>query len=190
VTAGIVAVGVLALLAAVGVVGFREVIYSAMSLAANMVLLAVLFLLLNAQFLAAVQVIIYAGAVMVLFIFIIALLSPGAEEEHPGRDPRFGLGLVVLAYITVQVYALATNGTTYDKTSHTLRGATIARQADPRDTGFNYTYDAVNSAGNIETVGGQLFTTFILPFEITSAILLVAAMGAVYLTRRPAGTGS
>jgi NADH-quinone oxidoreductase subunit J len=187
VTAGIVVTGALALLAAVGVVGFRETIYSALSLAANMVLLAVLFLLLNAQFLAAVQVIIYAGAVMVLFVFIIALLNPGAEEEHPARDPRFGLGLVVLAYITVQVYALATNGTTYDKNSsqHPLRGATIARQADPRDTSFGFTPDVVNSGGNVQTVGGQLFTTFILPFEITSAILLVAAIGAVYLTRKP-----
>jgi len=185
VTAAIVAVGVVAVLSALGVVFAPQTIYSALSLVGNMVALAVLFLLLNAQFLAAVQIIIYAGAVMVLFVFIIALLNPGAEDR-PVQDGRFWVGLLVVVYITFQVYALATNGITYDKNSpdHTLRGQAIAQQADPNDTGFQFSYDAVNRAGNVQTVGGQLFTTFILPFEITSMVLLVAAIGAVYLTRK------
>jgi NADH-quinone oxidoreductase subunit J len=74
---------VLAFLGAVGVVLSRRTLYSALSLVLNMVALAVLFLLLDAQFLAAVQIIVYAGAVMVLFVFIIALLAPGAEERIP-----------------------------------------------------------------------------------------------------------
>ena len=185
-TAAIAAVGVLAVLSAAGVVFASQTIYSAMSLVGNMVALAVLFLLLNAQFLAAVQIIIYAGAVMVLFVFIIALLSPGAEDR-PVQDGRFWVGVLAVVYVTLQVYTLANNGTTYDKSSpqHTLRGQAIAQQADRNDGGFQYTYDAVNRAGNVQTVAGQLFTTFILPFEITSIVLLVAAIGAVYLTRKP-----
>jgi NADH-quinone oxidoreductase subunit J len=177
--------GALALLSGIGVVAARKTIYSALSLVANMVSLAVLFLLLNAQFLAAVQVIIYAGAVMVLFVFIIALLSPGAED-HPPRDYRLGLGLAAVALLTVQVFALANNGTTYakDTPQHTLHGEQLAKQADPKDPAFQFTPDNVNKAGNVQTVGGQLFTTFLLPFEITSLLLLVAAIGAVYLTRR------
>lgn len=189
-TAAIVAVGAVALLAALGVVFLPQTIYSALSLVANMVSLAVLFLLLNAQFLAAVQVIIYAGAVMVLFVFIIALLNPG-EEEHPGRDGRLWIGLVAAVYITVQIYALATNGITYDRTTpaHQLRGQQLAQRVDPRDPAFRYTYQAVNANGNVQSVAGELFTTFLLPFEITSGLLLVAAIGAVYMTRRESTTG-
>lgn len=179
-------VGAMALLSAVGVVAAPRTIYSALSLVGNMICLAVLFLLLNAQFLAAVQVIIYAGAVMVLFVFIIALLNPGADER-PHADPRLGIGLVAIAYVTVQIFALAGNGITYDKNSpdHTLRGQQIARLADPKDNvSFQYTVNDVNANGNVQTVGGSLFTTFLLPFEITSLLLFVAAIGAVYLTRR------
>jgi NADH-quinone oxidoreductase subunit J len=184
VTALTVVVAALAFLSAVGVVGFSQTIYSALSLIANMVCLSVLFLLLNAQFLAAVQVIIYAGAVMVLFVFIIALLNPGAEDRPDRSSLRYGLGVVAIAYVVVQFYILATNGTTFNKDTHVLRGQTLALRANPHDPGFQFTTDAVNAAGNVQTTGGQLFTTFLLPFEITSLLLLVAAVGAVYLTRR------
>jgi NADH-quinone oxidoreductase subunit J len=180
--------GVLAFFSAVGVVAAPRTIYSALSLVLTMISLAVLFLVLNAQFLAAVQVIIYAGAIMVLFVFIIALLSPGSgtEEEEPARDWRLMVGLIAVAYITVQVFVLATNGTTYDKNTHVLRGVALSQAAMPDDKiSFQYRPDDVNANGNVQTAGGSLFTTFLLPFEITSLLLLVAAIGAVYLTRRP-----
>jgi NADH-quinone oxidoreductase subunit J len=185
--------GALALVSAIGVVSFRSTIYCALSLVANMVFLAVLFLLLNAQFLAAVQVIIYAGAVMVLFIFIIALLSPGAEDA-PRLDLRFLVGVVAVFYVTLQIFFLVGNGTTYQKgatacTSATqqqcvqdpLRGAQVGQASHPEH--LDFFADDVNQAGNVQVVGGQLFTTFLLPFEITSLLLFVAAIGAVYLTR-------
>src|SRR4029077_2545699 len=191
VTALVLIVASLAFLSALGVVGFSQTIYSALSLIANMVCLSVLFLLLNAQFLAAVQVIIYAGAVMVLFVFIIALLNPGAEDRPDRNSLRYGLGVVAIAYVAVQFYILATNGTTFNKDTQVLRGQTLALRANPHDPSFQFTNDAVNAAGNVQTTGGQLFTTFLLPFEITSLLLLVAAVGAVYLTRRtPAAAGS
>jgi NADH-quinone oxidoreductase subunit J len=179
-------VGAISLLTAIGVVASRKTIYSALSLVGNMVSLAVLFLLLNAQFLAAVQVIIYAGAVMVLFIFIIALLSPSAEDTIV-QDRRFWVGIVVVGVITLQIFALANNDVTRDKTgAHpVLRGQKLAQAANPSDPAFQFNVDDVNKAGNVQTAGGQLFTTFLLPFEITSLLLLVAAIGAVYLTRRP-----
>ena len=186
-------VGVLALISAIGVVSFRSTIYCALSLVANMVFLAVLFLLLNAQFLAAVQVIIYAGAVMVLFVFIIALLSPGSEDT-PRFDLRFLIGMVAVFYVTLQIFFLVGNGTTYDKNAtacntaaqqqcskQPLHGAQVGQASHPEQ--LTYYPDDVNAAGNVQTVGGQLFTTFLLPFEITSLLLFVAAIGAVYLTR-------
>jgi len=186
-------VGVLALISAIGVVSFRSTIYCALSLVTNMVFLAVLFLLLNAQFLAAVQVIIYAGAVMVLFVFIIALLSPRAEDT-PRLDLRFLVGLVAVFYVTLQIFFLVGNGSTYQKgavactsaaqqqcVKTPLRGAQVGQVSQPQQ--LSYFPDDVDAAGNVQTVGGQLFTTFLVPFEITSLLLFVAAIGAVYLTR-------
>jgi NADH-quinone oxidoreductase subunit J len=176
-----------ALVSAAGVVLSARSIYSALCLVGNMVSLAVLFLLLNAQFVAAVQVIIYAGAVMVLFVFIIALLDPGHDPDYEGprRDPRLWVGIVAVGYITAQVFALAVNGTTYSKTDNVLQGQRLAQAALPGDQhSFSFTPDAVNAAGNVQVLGRELFTTFLLPFEITSLLLFVAAIGAVYLTRR------
>ncbi len=188
--------GVMALASAIGVVSFRSTIYCALSLVTNMVFLAVLFLLLNAQFLAAVQIIIYAGAVMVLFVFIIALLSPGAEDT-PRLDMRFLVGLVAVFYVTLQIFFLVGNGSTYDKGATACDSQQQAQQKQCSPTplhggqvgqasggqALSYYPDDVNTAGNVQTVGGQLFTTFLLPFEITSLLLFVAAIGAVYLTR-------
>ena len=169
-------------LSSVGVVLSRQTIYSALSLVLTVALLAVIFLLLNAQFLFAVQVIIYAGAVMVLFVFIIALLNPEAEDR-PTLDWRGTVGLLGVAITTILVFVTARNGTTY--TAQVLHGQQIGAADDPYRT-FSFPVDAVNANGNVQTVGGQLFTTFLLPFEITSLLLLVAAIGAVYLTRRSA----
>jgi NADH-quinone oxidoreductase subunit J len=193
VTALTIVVGILALVSAIGVVSFRSTIYCALSLVGNMIMLATLFLLLNAQFLAAVQVIIYAGAVMVLFIFIIALLSPGSEDG-PSLDLRFMVGIVAVVYVTLQIMFLVGNGKTYDTTAVACTSATQqdcsktplrgGRNGSAVNPGaLSFFPDDVNRAGNVQVLGGQLFTTFLLPFEITSLLLIVAAIGAVYLTR-------
>ena len=186
----------LALAAGLGVVIPRSPVRSALSLVLCIGLLAVIFLTLNAQFLFAVQLIIYAGAVVVLFIFIIALLSP-SSEDRPILDWRMVVGLVATVAITAAFVFMAHNGITYDANG-TFHGAVAggggtASGGDPYNS-FAYTPCAVNNAGgpncsnplggNTQTVAGQLFTTFLLPFEITSLLLLVSAIGAVYLTRR------
>ncbi|HZB97905.1 MAG TPA: NADH-quinone oxidoreductase subunit J [Candidatus Sulfotelmatobacter sp.] len=185
--------GLVALLGALGVVAFPQTIYSALSLLATIGSLAVLFLLLNAQFLFAVQLIIYAGAIVVLFIFIIALLNP-ENEDRPIVDRRLLAGLAAVVVLTGGVFVLARNGVTFSDSSGfraTQVGAEGATPCDPSAPGtcsdpyhaFGFPADKVNEAGNIQATGGQLFTTFLLPFEITSLLLIVAAVGAVYLTR-------
>jgi NADH-quinone oxidoreductase subunit J len=170
----------LAAVSAIGVVFSRQTIYSALSRVVTVTMLAVLFLLLNAQFLFAVQLIIYAGAVMVLFVFIVALLSPDAEDR-PTLDLRAVIGVLGVVVVTALVFIAARNGITYN--TNGFHGAAVGTASNPYHT-FNFPQDAVNNAGNVQTVAGQLFTNYLLPFEITSMLLLVAAIGAVYLTRR------
>ncbi|MFZ0128189.1 MAG: NADH-quinone oxidoreductase subunit J [Candidatus Dormiibacterota bacterium] len=170
----------LAAVSSLGVVLSRQTIYSALSLVLTVSMLAVLFLLLNAQFLFAVQLIIYAGAVMVLFVFIVALLSPDAEDR-PVFDARAIIGTLGVIVVTALVFIAARNGITYSTNGfHAL----AAGSAGNPYHSFSFPPDAVNNAGNVQTLASQLFTNYLLPFEITSMLLLVAAIGAVYLTRR------
>jgi len=150
----------LALLGAVGVVLFRNPIASVLSLVLVMFALSVHFLLLSAQFLFAVQIIVYAGAVMVLFLFVIALLGPGRELAS-SRMPRQGwLAVVVAAGFAVLLASLLGNLTYHQPASTNL-----------------------DLFGTVEKVAIGLFTTYLYPFELTSLILLVAAVGAIYLSR-------
>jgi NADH-quinone oxidoreductase subunit J len=182
-TAALYIVGALTLICAVNVVVSRQTIYSALSLVLAVGLLSVMYLLLNAQFLFAVQIIIYAGAVMVLFVFIIALLSP-SDEDRPRVDLRLVAGLLCAIGISVAVFALASRNV--PASGALFPGAQYGSASDvsPNYSSFAFTYNDVNAHGNVQTVAGQLFTTYVLPFEITSMILLVAVIGAVYLTRR------
>ncbi|MFN2581344.1 MAG: NADH-quinone oxidoreductase subunit J, partial [Candidatus Dormibacteria bacterium] len=160
----------LAAISGLGVVLSRTTIYSALSLVITVVMISVVFLLLNAQFLFAVQVIIYAGAVMVLFVFIIALLNPEAEDR-PALDYRTIVGIAAVAAVTILVFVTARNGVTFN--GDTFHGHQVGAASDPFHT-FSFPGDQVNAAGNVQTVAGQLFTTYLLPFEITSLLLLVA----------------
>jgi NADH-quinone oxidoreductase subunit J len=186
---------ILVAISSLGVVLSPQTIYSALSLVLTVGLLGVIFLVLNAQFLFAVQLIVYAGAVMVLFVFIIALLDPVSEERARLTDPRFILAILAIAGICTAVFIAARNGVTYDTSCTTQAAACMhgyqvgsdSAASDPYDT-FGFPAAAVNQAGNVQTLANQLFHTYVLPFEITSLLLLVAAIGAVYLTRRTGPT--
>ena len=153
------------LVTAAGVIGFRRPIYNALSLVANMLGLAVLFLMLNAQFLFAAQVIVYAGAVMVLFVFIIALLNPVSDLSLGRRGSEWVWGAVFGVIFAVLLAALLYN-----------RGLT----GKPG----TFTPEAISAVGNVQTIGTALYTRFLFPVEVTSVLLLVAAVGAVYLAMR------
>jgi NADH-quinone oxidoreductase subunit J len=153
------------LVTAVGVVAFRKPMYNALSLVANMLGLAVLFLMLNAQFLFAAQIIVYAGAVMVLFVFIIALMNPEADISFQPRGTEWIYGVVFGVIFAALLTALLFN-----------RGLTGRPGA--------FTPEVIAAAGNVQTVGTALYTRFLFPVEVTSVLLLVAAVGAVYLAMR------
>ncbi|HEX6350844.1 MAG TPA: NADH-quinone oxidoreductase subunit J [Candidatus Dormibacteraeota bacterium] len=142
-----------------GVVLFKEPIRNVLSLVVVMLSLAVLFLLLSAQFVFAVQVIVYAGAVMVLFLFVILLLGPVREQGTVRLPWQIFISAVVIAAFAGFLVAM-------------LRGVTY-RTPGPADPLF----------GSVQAIGAGLFTDYLFPFELTSILLLVAAIGAIYLSR-------
>jgi NADH:ubiquinone oxidoreductase subunit 6 (subunit J) len=159
--------GIGAVAGALGVVLLRNPFYSVLSLVIHLISLAALFLLLRAQFVAAAQVVVYAGAVMVLYVFVVAYVG-GADEPLRVRaaglrwvGPLFAAALFIELSIAVLGSAVSALG---DK------GA-------PYDPGF----------GTPERIGTLLLTKFLIPFEIASFLLLVAAVGGVLLARRRRG---
>lgn len=152
---------IIAVVCAINVVVQTHPISSAISLVGVMGSLAILYLLLGAEFIAAAQVIVYAGAVMVLFVFVIMLLNAGAESKK-------GRSLMVQA-VGVPL-AIALLGSL----------AFFVQRLYPRDTvhfgGFQ--------GGSAMAIGRALFTTYLLPFEITSILVLIAIVGAIVLARK------
>jgi NADH-quinone oxidoreductase subunit J len=146
-----------------GVVLNRRPLYAALSLVVNMLSLAVIFLMLSAQFLAAAQVIVYAGAVMVLFVFVIALLNPSREEALVGDPRQLLFGAVVGMGFTL-VAGIGFLGITQGFGASTGLASGV-------------------SLGSIQALGRALYQDFAYPFEATSLVLVVAAVGAVYLSR-------
>lgn len=155
---------VLAALAVIGAVSLilqKHPIHSALSLIVVMVALAGLYLLMGAEFVAAVQLIVYGGAIMVLFIFVIMLLNAGVEE-HTSISKMAGFPGILLAIALTGFIA-----------------ATIARSASPVQALAQS--GTISSTKNISTM---IFTEFVYPFELTSFLILVAVMGAVILAQR------
>jgi NADH-quinone oxidoreductase subunit J len=155
----------LSLVGGVGVVTARQPIHSALSLLVVLASLAVLYLLLLAEFLAVLQVILYAGAILVLFLFVIMLLHAHSPELRP--SPKLGRAHTATAVIsgTLLFGLLAGAGL------QALRGRSVA----PAPPGF----------GSPEAVGRALFTTFLLPFELAGLLLLVGIVAGVVLGKAP-----
>ncbi len=157
---------------AIGVVLARNPVHAALMLVMTLFGIALLFVLQNAPFLAAVQVIVYAGAIVVLFLFVIMFLGVDREENiavEPLRGQRpLAIGLVALA--TTGLLLLG-------QVSHWVTGA--PHVAGP-DTGQS----------NVALLGKSVFTTYLFPFEATAALLVIAVVGAVVLARRPVGPAS
>jgi NADH-quinone oxidoreductase subunit J len=174
----IAAVGAIA--GALGVVLVRDPFFSVLSLVGHLISLAVLFLLLLAELIAAVQVVVYAGAVMVLYVFVVAYI--GGEEESlsdrlrgsgpVGQGLRAGAVLVGVALFTELVIAMLGTG---------------LKAIDGR--GAHYT-PGPHAFGTPAYIGNLLLTRFLLAFEIASFLLLVAAVGAVVLAGRATGSAA
>jgi NADH-quinone oxidoreductase subunit J len=163
--------GGVAILSALGVVFNRNAVHSALSLLLNFAMLAGLYILLNAQFIGAAQIIIYAGAIVVLFLFVVMLLGQELGEQirtwFTWRNlVMIGLGLALLTVV----------GTLVFEWTYPIRGA---EHSIP-----NASLENVARSGNVELLGRALFTDFLLPFELASVLLLVAIVGVVVLASR------
>jgi|SRR5215218_204874 len=160
--------GIGAIAGAIGVVAVRNPFYSVLALVSHLLCLAALFLLLRAEFVAAAQVVVYAGAVMVLYVFVVAYV--GGQDEPLG--PRAGNSLKLVSVIFGAVLFAE------------LCVATLGSGLQLIDTGGT---PAPGSFGSPAEIGTLLLTKFLLPFEVASFLLLIAAVGAVVLARRRGG---
>lgn len=149
-------------LAAFFVVFQRRAIYSALSLIVCFGSVAVLFYQLGAQFIAAIQVIVYAGAIMVLFLFVVMLIDPDSEVFVSRKIRSLGVvALPLAAVFGLALYWVVTSWSEYGQPALDL-----AEQ------------------GDVRTVATVLFSSYLLPFEVTSILILVAVLGAMVLAKR------
>jgi NADH-quinone oxidoreductase subunit J len=154
-----------ALVGALSTVLAKNPIRGAMGLLLTIVGIAGLFLKLNAQFLAAIQLIVYAGAVVVLFVFVVMLLGPDAGHAEQKSEPKARLSRA-LAGVLMAVISLVTL-------------VLVLKSADKPAR-----FGAVGpSHGSVEAVGQQLFTKMVVPFELATALLIVAVVGAIAVAR-------
>jgi NADH-quinone oxidoreductase subunit J len=154
------ALAAVAVLGAVSLIVQREPIHSALSLIVVMVALAGLYLLMGAEFVAAVQIIVYGGAIMVLFIFVIMLLNAGEEERTNVSRLAYYAGIPLAVAVTGLIAAAMVNSS----------AALPARAAE--------------TMTSTRTLSTLLFTEFVYPFELTSFLILVAILGAIVLAQR------
>lgn len=158
-------IGVCAIVSAVCVVGFRNPLYSAFALVANLFAVAGLYALMDAHFLAVTQVVVYAGAIMVLVLFVIMLLNLKSESGRKLGVIRcvtaFGMGSAVVVAALPPVIARF----------HDLSPIQVA--------------DAQRSSeGTVQAIGAELYTNYVAQFELSSLVLLIGIVGAVMLAKR------
>lgn len=144
------------------VVSFRNILYSALALLVTLVHVAGLYILLNAEFIAAVQVIVYAGAILVLYLFVLMMFHVKGEDRQVHRHYPVGifLGLVMLGQLALALSSFR-----------------------PGRAGEE-TVQRIAQIGNTEVIGQALLTQYLFPFEVASLILLVAMVGAIVLAKR------
>ncbi len=147
------------------VVTRRNPVHSVLWMLVLFIHIASLYLFLNAEFLAAVQIIVYAGAILVLFLFVIMLLNMKKEETEKTYQNQWPVGAAVGA---IMVFFLVS-----------ITGK-ITVLAPPGE----YSIEAIKSEGGVMTIGKVLYTQYLLPFEIASVVLLVAIIGAVVLAKK------
>jgi NADH-quinone oxidoreductase subunit J len=164
----IAAIGAIA--GAIGTVGLRNPFFAVLALVCHLLALAALFLLLRAEFVAAAQVVVYAGAVMVLYVFVVAYV--GGSDQPLGSRSGPGLRLVSILFA----------GALFVELTIALVGTGLSA-LDTDGAGYDAAF------GTPELIGELFLTKFLVAFELASLLLLIAAVGAVILARRRAGLG-
>ncbi|MDU0457184.1 MAG: NADH-quinone oxidoreductase subunit J [Geobacteraceae bacterium] len=157
-------ISLVAIISAILVITCKNPINSALSLIMTFFCLATYYVMLDAPFMAAIQVMVYAGAIMVLIVFTIMLLNirVNATQKH---SHKVLLGSILGAFTLINTVVLIVK-------------SQAAKPVGP------YTGDMIKSIGHSELIGREMFTTFLLPFEITSILLLVAIIGSVILAKK------
>ena len=154
-----------AIAAAIGMLVSQNAVYAALFLVINFATVAVFYLLLGAPFIAMAQITVYAGAIMVLFLFVIMLL--GAEKLSRGvvlpYQKPMAIGLAVILVAEALYLMLVRN---------------------PLVTDIIPPAEATNTVGELQNLGMMLFNQYLLPFEVTSILLLIAMVGAIVLTKQ------
>ena len=147
------------------VISTKDTVHSVLFLVLDFLFVAALYVLLGAQFLAAIQILVYAGGIVVLYLFVVMLVNlkrPAEAHQDPHRRSRLGFGLaaaVLLEFGIIVAYG-------YARPSQAIAAASVP------------------VAGNTEQVGWLLYTSYLIPFEIASMLLLVAMIGAIVLAKR------
>jgi NADH-quinone oxidoreductase subunit J len=157
-----------AVLGAVLLIAAKEPIHSALSLILVMISLAALYLLLGAEFIAAVQIIVYAGAVMVLFVFVIMLLNAGAEERTNWSKIALWVGMPLSFFLLLEL-------------AHYMAFSEAGRKIG---TGTGAGGSASGAAFSTTELSKLLFTNYLFPFEATSILILIAILGAMILAKK------
>jgi NADH-quinone oxidoreductase subunit J len=159
--------GGIALISAILVVANRKVFYSAISLIICLCSVAVLYLILESPFIAAIQIIVYAGAIMVVFLFVIMLLDPFSAAIIRGKKAFLAYIGVILGILTVTLLF------------------PILKSYDLAQTPKNPSF-IDGGVGSVKQLGHVLFSEYLLPFEMTSVLILIAIVGVVVLAKRQA----
>jgi NADH-quinone oxidoreductase subunit J len=150
---------------AVLVISTRDTVHSVLFLVLDFLFVAALYVLLGAQFLAAIQILVYAGGIVVLYLFVVMLVNlkrPPEAHADPHRKTKLGFGLAAAVLAELALLAVRSD----------MPVRPLVQQA------------AVPVVGNTEVVGWMLYTSYLIPFEIASMLLLVAMIGAIVLAKR------
>jgi NADH-quinone oxidoreductase subunit J len=153
---------------AIMVVTTKNTVHSVLFLVMNFLFVAALYVLLGAEFLAVIQILVYAGGIVVLYLFVVMLVNlkrPPEAHQDPHRMTRLGFGMSAAVLLELGMIAA------YGATAPAARPAVAATAAIP-------------VSGNTEQVGWLLYTSYLIPFEIASMLLLVAMIGAIVLAKR------
>lgn len=167
---------------AAGVVLSRNPVHAALSLVATLFGVAVLFVAQHANFLAAVQVIVYAGAIVVLFLFVLMLLGVDRAEDlsvEPLRGHRIAAAIIGLGVLALPLLAIASTSGEATGARPSAGGVTADGTSAPADANL-----LEEGVADIDQLGESLFTDYLFAFEVTSVLLVIAVVGAVVLSRR------
>jgi len=150
---------------AVLVISARNTVHSVLFLVLNFLFVAALYVLLGAEFLAVIQILVYAGGIVVLYLFVVMLVNlKRPPEAHSDPHRRSRLGLALSAVVLAQLAAIA------------VWGGTSVTPVPTRPE--------LATLGNTEQIGMLLYTDYLIPFEVASILLLVAMIGAIVLTKK------